>query len=130
MTDTPDILAGLVKPGEIERAIWSAMIWAAANNPGFEGAPEYTDRGNSFAETEARAAAARVLASIDADKLRAVVGAFGLCRDALCEIERLYYQEGKDLAWRAAKSRAIATQVITATHDAALADLTARGDSP
>jgi hypothetical protein len=75
MTDTPDILRGIVKPGEIERAIWSAMIWAAANNPGFEKAPEYTDRGNSFAEREARAAAARVLASLDADKLRAVVEA-------------------------------------------------------
>jgi hypothetical protein len=75
MTDTPDILRGIVKPGEIERAIWPAMIWAAANNPGFEGAPEYTDRGNSFAESEARAAAARVLASIDVAKLRAVLEA-------------------------------------------------------
>ena len=43
-----------VKQGEIERAVWSAMIWAADNNPGFNGVPEYTDGGNSFAETECR----------------------------------------------------------------------------
>lgn len=54
-----------VKPGEIERAVWSAMIWAAANNPGFNGLPEYTDGGNSFAEDEARAASARIRASLD-----------------------------------------------------------------
>ena len=46
-----------VKPGEIERAVWSAMSWAADNNPGFNGVPEYTDCGNSFAETECRRAA-------------------------------------------------------------------------
>jgi hypothetical protein len=50
------------KPGEIERAVWSAMIWAAANNPGFDGCPEYTDRGNSFAEDEARRTANRIRA--------------------------------------------------------------------
>lgn len=53
-----------VKPGEIERAVWSAMIWAASNNAGFNGVPEYTDRGNSFAEDEARRAAARILAAL------------------------------------------------------------------
>jgi hypothetical protein len=54
------------KPGEIERAVWSAMIWAAANNPGFDGCPEYTDRGNSFAEDEARRAANRIRAALTA----------------------------------------------------------------
>ena len=54
-----------VKPGEIERSVWSAMKWAAENNPGFDGVPEYTDRGNSFAETECRAAAARILAALE-----------------------------------------------------------------
>lgn len=54
-----------VKPGQIERCIWSAMIWAASNNAGFEGVPEYTDHGNSFAENEARATAARILSALD-----------------------------------------------------------------
>jgi len=54
-----------VKPGEIERSVWSAMKWATENNPGFDGVPEYTDRGNSFAETECRAAAARILAALE-----------------------------------------------------------------
>jgi len=54
-----------VKPGVIERAVWSAMIWAASNNAGFEGVPEYTDRGNSFAEDEARHAAARILSALE-----------------------------------------------------------------
>ena len=54
-----------VRPGQIERAVWSAMKWAAENNPGFDGVPEYTDRGNSFAETECRAAADRILAALE-----------------------------------------------------------------
>lgn len=70
----PD-LARLVKPGQIERAIWSAMMWAAENNPGFNGVPEYTDGGNSFAEVECRAAAARVLAAIDVEALAGLVEA-------------------------------------------------------
>lgn len=53
-----------VKPGEIERAVWSAMIWAAENNPGFNGVPEYTDGGNSFAETECRATASRIRSAL------------------------------------------------------------------
>ena len=53
-----------VKPGEIERAVWSAMMWAADNNPSFDGVPEYTDRGNSFAEDEARRAAARIRSAL------------------------------------------------------------------
>jgi hypothetical protein len=53
-----------VKPGEIERAVWSAMIWAAKNNPGSKGVPEYTDGGNSFAEDECRATAARIRAAL------------------------------------------------------------------
>ena len=56
-----------VKPGEIERAVWSAMMWAADNNPGFNGVPEYTDRGNSFAEDEARRAAARIRSALTSD---------------------------------------------------------------
>jgi hypothetical protein len=75
MVDVDKMLAGLVKPGEIERAVWSAMIWAASNNQGFEGVPEYTDRGNSFAETEARRAAARILAALNADAIAALVRA-------------------------------------------------------
>lgn len=54
-----------IKPGIIERAVWSAMIWAASNNAGFDGVPEYTDRGNSFAEDEARRAAARILSALE-----------------------------------------------------------------
>ena len=62
----PAVTPGVkVKPGVIERAVWSAMLWAASNNVGFEGVPEYTDKGNSFAETEARAAATRILAALD-----------------------------------------------------------------
>jgi hypothetical protein len=55
-----------VTPGQIERAVWSAMIWAASNNPGFDGLPEYTDIGNSHAEVEARRAAARILSTMEA----------------------------------------------------------------
>lgn len=55
-----------VKPGEIERAVWSAMMWAADNNPGFNGVPEYTDGGNSFAEGEARRAVARIRSALTA----------------------------------------------------------------
>lgn len=50
-------------------------------------------------------------------------------REALCEIERLYYQEGKDLPSRAAQMRAVATEIIIKTHDAALAVLE-RGEKP
>lgn len=50
-------------PGVIERAVWSAMIWSAENTAGYERC-EYTDGGNSHAETEARACAARILAVI------------------------------------------------------------------
>lgn len=66
-TPTPAPNAGVmkVKPGEIERAVWSAMIWAADNSAGFNDAPEYTDRGNSFAEDEARRATTRILAAIE-----------------------------------------------------------------
>ena len=59
-------LAGVtVKPGEIERAVWSAMIWAASGNAvfDFDRVPEYKD-GNSFAEDEVRRAAARILAAL------------------------------------------------------------------
>jgi len=49
--------------GQIERAVWSAMMWAADNNPGFDGVPEYTDHGNSFAEVECRRAVARIRAA-------------------------------------------------------------------
>ena len=54
-----------VKPGQIERIVWSAMTWAAENNPGFNGVPEYTDRGNSFAENECRETASRILAALE-----------------------------------------------------------------
>lgn len=53
-----------VKQGQIERDIWSAMIWAASNNPTLDCLPEYTDTGNSFAETECRAAARRILEAL------------------------------------------------------------------
>lgn len=61
----PAQVAVMVKQGAVERAVWSAMIWAAENSHGFDGVPEYTDTGNSFAETEARAAAARIRAALD-----------------------------------------------------------------
>ncbi len=70
----PDV-AVRAKPGEIERAVWSAMIWAASNNPGFDELPEYTDGGNSFAEDEARAAARRIIAAIDAPDVAELVEA-------------------------------------------------------
>ena len=49
-----------VKPGTLERIIWSAMVWAR-ENPGPSEIPEYTDEGNSHAENEARASARRIL---------------------------------------------------------------------
>jgi len=49
-----------VKPGTLERIIWSAMVWAR-ENPGPSEIPEYTDGGNSHAENEARASARRIL---------------------------------------------------------------------
>lgn len=70
-----------VKPGEIERAVWSAMSWAADYDSGSNGVPEYTDGGNSFAETECRRAAARIRSVLtiapapDAAKVAALVEA-------------------------------------------------------
>ena len=55
--------APAVKPGEIERIVWSAMVWAR-ENPGPDEVPEYTDRGNSFAEGECRAAVRRILEAL------------------------------------------------------------------
>jgi hypothetical protein len=64
----------LVAPGEIERAVWSAMIWAALEAPPPDGKfPEYTDSGNSFAEKEARRAAARIVSALDPAALAAMV---------------------------------------------------------
>ena len=33
-------------------------------------------------------------------------------RDALVEIERIYYMEGKDVKWRAARMRAVANTAL------------------
>ena len=80
-----------VKPGEIERAVWSAMMWAADNNPAFNGVPEYTDRGNSFAEVEARRAASRIRSALtvtshDPAKVQALVDMIRWAHDTLYEI--------------------------------------------
>ena len=64
MKDRAD-LRPKVKPGHLERIVWSAMMWAADNNPGFDGVPEYTDGGNSFAEGECRATVRRILAALE-----------------------------------------------------------------
>lgn len=52
------------KPGALERIVWSAMVWARDNPGGPDAAPEYTDRGNSFAETECRATVQRILRAL------------------------------------------------------------------
>jgi hypothetical protein len=88
MTD----LSKLVKPGEIERAVWSAMIWAAKNNPGSKGVPEYTDGGNSFAEDECRATAARIIAALDLDAL-------ARWRDEAVQAEREACAEAVESLW-------------------------------
>lgn len=54
-----------VKPGAIERIVWSAMVWAHRSKPGPDEVPEYTDGGNSFAEAECRAAVRRILAALE-----------------------------------------------------------------
>ncbi|PWE26684.1 hypothetical protein C4N9_20705 [Pararhodobacter marinus] len=54
-----------VKPGVAERAVWSAMIWAAENSAGWQDVQEYTDGGNSFAEGEARATVRRIIAALE-----------------------------------------------------------------
>jgi len=54
-----------VRPGVAERAVWSAMVWAAENSAGWRDAHEYTDGGNSFAEDEARATVRRILAALE-----------------------------------------------------------------
>ena len=82
-----------VKPGEIERAVWSAMIWAADYES--NGVPEYTDCGNSFAETECRRAAARIRSALttaptpDAVKVAALVEAACGLLEACSAIFRL-----------------------------------------
>lgn len=64
MTDTSKDICVVVKPNEIENIIWDAMTWAL-QNPGTGNVPEYTARGNSFAEEECRAATRRILAAVD-----------------------------------------------------------------
>ena len=110
-----------VKPGEIERAVWSAMMWAADNNPGFNGVPEYTDRGNSFAEDEARRAAARIRSALtiapapDAGKVQALVDAVQSLLQSVCGptgfAEAVRHNSGKAYPWHSldaaeAKARA------------------------
>ena len=55
-----------VKPHEIERLVFGAMVWGASQPQRKNGAsfPNYHDTGNSNAETEARAIAARIRAAI------------------------------------------------------------------
>ena len=68
MTD----LSNIVKPGQLERIVWSAMVWARENHHPGE-VPEYTDAGNSFAEDECRATVVRILSAINQDVLAACV---------------------------------------------------------
>lgn len=92
-----------VAPGQIERIMWNAMVWAAnarAGRPG-DPIPEYTDQGNSNAEVECRAVAARILAAIhvqpapDVAQVRAEA-----LREVADLVQRIAkgYQDGGDAA--------------------------------
>jgi hypothetical protein len=64
--DAAKSVAVRVKPGVIEREVWEAMVWAARSIKPQSGVlPDYTNGGNSDAETEARRAAARILAVLE-----------------------------------------------------------------
>jgi hypothetical protein len=52
-------------------------------------------------------------ATIEAYQLDEIADEIERLREALTEIERLYYTEAKDVSWRAAHMRAIATSVLT-----------------
>jgi hypothetical protein len=51
-------------------------------------------------------------ATIEACQLDEIADEIERLREALTEIERLYYTEAKDASWRAAHMRAIATSVL------------------
>ena len=57
-----------LKPGELERIIWTAMVWSAQQPAPPNGAapPSYTDSGNSNAEEQCRQTAARIRAALPA----------------------------------------------------------------
>jgi len=59
-----DLARPKVKPGELERIVWAAMIWARENTSP-DSFPEYTDGGNSFAEDECRATVRRILSALE-----------------------------------------------------------------
>lgn len=75
MTSTTKALAGLVRPHAIEQIVYAAMVWAADHPPPKGFRPPYTETGNSLAEEYARHTAARILASLEVEKITALVEA-------------------------------------------------------
>jgi hypothetical protein len=93
-----------VKPLEIENAVWSAMLWAADNNVGFNAALEYDPLGNSYAQIECRSAARRILAALtpqpaptlaDAVELPEVRALIEALKDAASGLEYVRYHYGE-----------------------------------
>ena len=93
-----------VKPLEIENAVWSAMLWAADNNVGFNAALEYDPLGNSYAQIECRSAARRILAALtpqpaptlsDAVELPEVRALIEALKDAASDLEYVRYHYGE-----------------------------------
>jgi uncharacterized phage infection (PIP) family protein YhgE len=117
---TTDILQN---PGYIERIVWSAMIWAADNNPCFDGVPEYTDGGDSFAETECRAAAKRIRSAFS-DMLAAEKAARVAAQSDAAAARRRVRELVGEVAHQAAK----VPQTIEAC-DHLLSDMEARAEA-
>ena len=90
-----------VKPLEIENAVWSAMLWAADNNVGFNAALEYDPLGNSYAQIECRSAARRILAALTPQPAPTLADALEL-PEIKALVEAAFYEgfaEGMDGGW-------------------------------
>jgi hypothetical protein len=53
-----------VKPDEIAKAVYQAMVWVMDQVPGDVPTPTWVEGGNSLAQTEARAAEHRILRAL------------------------------------------------------------------